>query len=203
MIHSMTGFGDAHASRGASRYSVELKSLNNRYFKPTVRLPDEVAGLEPEIESLLRKRVGRGSILLTLKMKADAGAAGHTINTDVLQSYATQIRGAGFTLDDIDRLLWLPGVVVDPAEAASSEERLAEHREIILKLVGEAIDNLIATRRQEGEALLQDLLVHTARIREHLAAIAERAGGCVRHRADLGQRKVDALQRAVGRGQAK
>ena len=63
MIYSMTGFGDAAAERDGSRYLVEIKSLNNRYFKPTIRLPEAVSALEPEIESILRKRVGRGSVV--------------------------------------------------------------------------------------------------------------------------------------------
>src|SRR5688500_640189 len=43
MIYSMTGFGDAAAEREGSRYLVEIKSLNNRYFKPSIRLPPAVA----------------------------------------------------------------------------------------------------------------------------------------------------------------
>src|SRR5688500_4585282 len=62
MIVSMTGFGDATAENDGTHYAVEIRSLNNRYFKPTIKLPDNVSGLEPELENMLRERLGRGSI---------------------------------------------------------------------------------------------------------------------------------------------
>ena len=179
MIHSMTGFGDAHANDNHSRYSVEIKSLNNRYFKPTLRLPDELAGLEPEVESLLRRSVGRGSVLLTLKMRAADDALAHRINTDVLTQYLGQLRQAG--LDDIaiGQLLQLPGVVIDPSEAQSGDEAVAQHRESVLALVEKAVDHLIASRRKEGESLAGDLLLHINKIRGYLGNIADRAAGVV------------------------
>src|SRR5436190_17088767 len=54
MIVSMTGFGDATAERDGTHYTVEIRSLNNRFFKPIIKLPENVSGLEPEIESTLR-----------------------------------------------------------------------------------------------------------------------------------------------------
>ena len=55
MIVSMTGFGDATAESDGTHYAVEIRSLNNRFFKPIIKLPDNVSGLEPEIETLLRE----------------------------------------------------------------------------------------------------------------------------------------------------
>src|SRR3954453_7405157 len=60
MIVSMTGFGDASTERDGAHYAVEIRSLNNRYFKSTIKLPDNVSGLEPEIETTLREHLGRG-----------------------------------------------------------------------------------------------------------------------------------------------
>ena len=62
MIVSMTGFGDARAERDGTHYAVEIRSLNNRFFKAVIKLPESVSGLEPEIETLLREALGRGSI---------------------------------------------------------------------------------------------------------------------------------------------
>ena len=47
MIVSMTGFGDATAQRGGTHYAVEIRSLNNRYFKSVIKLPESISGLEP------------------------------------------------------------------------------------------------------------------------------------------------------------
>ena len=51
MIVSMTGFGDAAAERSGTHYAVEIRSLNNRFFKPVIKLPETISGLEPELES--------------------------------------------------------------------------------------------------------------------------------------------------------
>ena len=203
MIHSMTGFGDAQANHEHNRYSVEIKSLNNRYFKPTLRLPEELAGLEPEVESLLRRRVGRGSVLLTLKMKAADEGNAHRINTDVLTQYLGQLRQAGLDGVGADQLLQLPGVVIDPSEEIEDGEGVTKHRDVVLQLTARAIDNLISTRRREGEALEADLLLHTKRISELLSAIAERASGVVeRYHQKIQARVNELLSRAqleVGR----
>ena len=65
MILSMTGFGDAYAERDGTHYAVEIRALNNRFFKSAIKLPEPVAGLEPELESVLRERLGR---ILTLML---------------------------------------------------------------------------------------------------------------------------------------
>src|SRR3954463_3427571 len=92
MIVSMTGFGDATAERGGTHYSVEIRSLNNRYFKPVIRLPETVSGLEPELESALRERLGRGSVTFVLKMRSDTAEAAYHINTAALQAYIDQLK---------------------------------------------------------------------------------------------------------------
>ena len=72
MIVSMTGFGDATAERDGTHYAVELRSLNNRFFKPVIKLPETISGLEPELETMLREKLGRGSITYVLKMRSDS-----------------------------------------------------------------------------------------------------------------------------------
>ena len=62
MIVSMTGFGDATAERDGTHYAVEIRSLNNRFFKPAIKLPEMVSGMEPELETMLRQKLVRGSI---------------------------------------------------------------------------------------------------------------------------------------------
>src|SRR3954469_14987336 len=92
MIVSMTGFGDATAERGGTHYAVEVRSLNNRYFKPVIKLPDNVSGLEPELETLLREQLGRGSVTYILKMRVDSAEAAYHINTRALEAYLAQLK---------------------------------------------------------------------------------------------------------------
>ena len=184
MIYSMTGFGDAADEANGSRYAVEIKSLNNRYFKPSIKLPEAVSGLEPEIETVLRHKAGRGSVIYSLRMKsADAmlgGATGARIDVEALRAYVGQLTQAGFEVREPERLMFLPGVILSGDAAESADEGdLDRHREIVLRLTREAADKLLAMRRREGESLLGDLMTHTNMIATNLSAIRDRAGGVV------------------------
>src|SRR3982751_1754294 len=101
MIVSMTGFGDASAERGGTHYAVEIRSLNNRFFKPVIKLPESISGLEPELESMLRERLGRGSITYILKMRSDSAEAAYRLNIPALKAYLEQLQ----EVKGIDRLV--------------------------------------------------------------------------------------------------
>src|SRR3954453_3868227 len=92
MIVSMTGFGDATTERGGTHYAVEIRSLNNRFFKPVIKLPETVSGLEPELESMLREKLGPGSITFILKMRSDSAEAAYHLNTAALKNYLDQLQ---------------------------------------------------------------------------------------------------------------
>ncbi|VAX35659.1 hypothetical protein MNBD_PLANCTO03-202, partial [hydrothermal vent metagenome] len=62
MIRSMTGFGEASRHIDGVQYAVELRSLNNKYFKASIRLPERLQVFEAELESALRRRIARGSV---------------------------------------------------------------------------------------------------------------------------------------------
>ena len=118
MIVSMTGFGDATGERDGTHYAVEVRSLNNRFFKPVIKLPETISGLEPELESMLREALGRGSITFILKMRTDSAEAAYHINKSALESYIQQlqsIRGLDGQMQiDLATLLQLPGVCQEP-----------------------------------------------------------------------------------------
>src|SRR5690606_41866206 len=92
MIVSMTGFGDAVAENNVTQYSVEIRSSNNRYSKAVIKLPENVSGLEPELESLLRSELGRGSITYILKMRMNSAEAAYHINVPALEAYLSQLQ---------------------------------------------------------------------------------------------------------------
>src|SRR6185436_14926685 len=114
MIVSMTGFGVASADRDAAHYAVEIRSLNNRFFKPVIKLPENISGLEPEVETMLREGLGRGSITYILKMRVDSAEAAYHINVKALKAYLEQlqeVKGLDKLVSiDLASLLTLPGV---------------------------------------------------------------------------------------------
>ncbi len=194
MILSMTGYGDAQCADNGVSYTLEIRSLNNRYFKTTIKLPDAFQFLEPEVEKLLRAKLGRGSITYTLRFRDTRPDAAGEINQAALQAYVAQI--AGVQADniqvtiDLGTLLTLPGIL-QPKEL---DDASREHQSNLVRQISDkAIDKLIEMRRLEGQSLYQDLLKHTALIRESLAKVQERAPLVVEeYNERLGQR-VDAL----------
>jgi uncharacterized protein (TIGR00255 family) len=176
MIVSMTGFGDATAERDGTHYAVEIRSLNNRFFKPVIKLPDNVSGLEPELESLLREALGRGSITYILKMRTDSADAAYHINTQALKSYLAQlqeIKGLDRLVQiDLASLVQLPGVCQEPRDETDEIEK---HGPVVRELSKKAIVKLNAMREREGQSLFNELMKHVKVIADSLAAISERA----------------------------
>ena len=176
MIVSMTGFGDATAENQGTHYAVEIRSLNNRFFKPIIKLPETVSGLEPELESMLREKLGRGSITYILKMRTNSAEAAYHLNIPALQAYLKQLQQVQglerLVQIDLASLVQLPGVCQEPRDETDEIQR---HGDTIRALTVKAIDKLDGMRRREGEALFKELLNHIRVIEENLAQIAKRA----------------------------
>jgi uncharacterized protein (TIGR00255 family) len=176
MIVSMTGFGDATAERDGTHYAVEIRSLNNRFFKPIIKLPEAISGLEPELESMLRESLGRGSITYILKMRSDSAEAAYHINTHALKAYLEQLREVkglhDFVQIDLAGLMQLPGVCQEPRDET---DEIARHGPVVRELTTKAIVKLDAMRRREGEGLFAELMKHVNLIASSLKEIGTRA----------------------------
>lgn len=174
MILSMTGYGEAQRVEEGVAYALELKSLNNRYLKTTIKLPEHLSVFESEVEKLLRERLDRGSVTFVLRVRDNRADAAQEINVAALQSYLAQLSNVACPTMQIDvaSLLALPGVIQPPQISEAERER---QWSIIAGLADEAIKHLLAMRQAEGQAIRDDLLGHCRYIRERLATIAERA----------------------------
>ena len=67
MIRSMTGFGAAEGLVGGSRVSVELRTVNHRFFSPSIKLPSDLSRWEPEVREALRRKIARGHVTLSAR----------------------------------------------------------------------------------------------------------------------------------------
>jgi len=180
MIHSMTGFGEAQATEEGVRYRVEVRSVNNRYFKASIKLPEELQALETEVDKLLRSRLGRGSITFVLRIKDETPAAACDINASVLATYLRKLQAVaaeqGVGQIALAGLLDAPGVCQSPElDPALLESRF----ELVKRRTEEAIDRLIDMRRAEGEALLRDMEAQCAAVRQGLDEIQRRGPSVV------------------------
>ncbi|MCZ6684084.1 MAG: YicC family protein [Planctomycetota bacterium] len=176
MINSMTGYGEARIHVDEVSYRLEIRSLNNKYFKASIKLPELFQHLESDVEKLLRSRLGRGSITFSLRIKDESPAAAYELNRAALQQYISQLEpltdGNGAVRIDIGQLLELPGVCQPPE--ADEATRNAQS-ELITKLSSEAIEKLIVMRQVEGKALLADLDTQCDILRRSLSEIRERS----------------------------
>jgi uncharacterized protein (TIGR00255 family) len=176
MIVSMTGFGDATAQKDGTHYSMEIRSLNNRYFKPTIKLPETISGFEPELESMLREKLGRGSITAILKMRQDSAEAAYHINVQALKSDLVQLQAVQgldkLVTIDLAGMLALPGVCQEPRDET---DEIRKHGDNVRALAVTAIERLNAMRGREGQALFTELMKQVSVITVALSEIAKRA----------------------------
>ncbi len=175
MILSMTGYGDVHHAEGGVAYALEVRSLNNRYFKVTIKLPEHLTVFEGDVEKLLRARLTRGSVTYTLRVRDNSAEAAQDINIAALHRYVSQLSQvpAGDTLRiDLAALLALPGVCQPPEISDADRERQWKVSEA---LTAQALDRLLEMRRLDGRAVRDDLVGQCERIRQNLARVAERA----------------------------
>ncbi len=175
MIHSMTGFGEARLDDGKHAYHVEIRSVNNRYFKLSIRLPDDFGYLEPRVERWVRDRLTRGSVTFNAKIRALGAVAAQHVNVDVLRSYVQQLRTAmgsdSRATFDVASLLSLPATF-DPHDLSDHER--SGHEETLERLTAEALRGLIEMRKVEGESLTRDLTEQCRRMRRSMEAIRAR-----------------------------
>ncbi|MFL5639202.1 MAG: YicC/YloC family endoribonuclease, partial [Gemmatimonadaceae bacterium] len=116
----MTGFGAADGTIGDARASVEIRTVNHRFFSPNIKLPGAFARWEGELRELLRQRIARGHVTLTVRIDRDA-AAGPVIDEARLAAYAASLKdlqkkhALGGEVD-LATILRLPDVVAAPTD---------------------------------------------------------------------------------------
>ena len=193
MIRSMTGFGEASATVDGTHYSIEVRSLNGKYYKSTIRLAEEFQSLEPILESALRRRLVRGTITVIAKVSEQSEDAALSINTHALERYIEQLRAVpaleGGAID-ATALLALPGVLQPPANDDQRHDRASKGFTEALK---EAVSRVIEMREREGELLVADLLKHHDVIVSHLSKVQERSPVVVREYETRLRTRIDAL----------
>ena len=200
MLRSMTGFGAAQAEVQGVSYAVEARSVNNRYFKLTTKLPEMWAAAESEIDKRVRRHIQRGSVVLSVRMRIPEDQAAWRVNTAALRAYLEQLAMVEINADpqmriDLGSMLSLPGVCEPPA----TDELCQTTRDGLMQLVDKALDDLTAMRSREGEALREDLLGQCDVIESNLAAVRQRVPEVVK---DYQQRLATRVQDLLDGGRA-
>lgn len=198
MISSMTGFGAADGVAGSSRVSVEVRTVNHRFFNPSLKIPGAYGRWEGEMRELLRQRIARGHVTLTVRVERDAASTATVIDETRFAEYLGALRALQkkHSLEgsiDMATVLRLPDVV-----AAQTETVEADAGEKLAAIVSKAVDALVKMRQAEGAQLAAFLLERVDVIEAALGRVEKRAPIRLREQHDRIRRTVGDLIGAAG-----
>jgi len=186
-IRSMTGFAQVKGQiDGKLNFSLSLKSVNHRFLDLHFRMPSDYDGLEMKLRRLLKEKIARGHIELTLSL--DRGGNGtFALNRELVGGYISAFRAAcaefGLAAEpDLNVILRMPGAMDASADAADGELESA-----VLAQIDEALTRLNQMREEEGRGIEREL-------RERMGHIDKASTGVDRHRQAILQGYVEKLR---------
>jgi uncharacterized protein (TIGR00255 family) len=176
----MTGYAHAQALADGFSVRVSVRSVNHRFLDLHLRVPEGFEPLEPRIRQVVRERIRRGHLDVTLRYEL-AGPAAVGINQEVAAAYLQAVHALrkqfGIQAEpDLASILRLPGVIGPPA--ASLDEEIARLEAIVTRCLHEALDKLDRMREQEADALQFEMsgrLSSIASLAAKIETLAERA----------------------------
>jgi uncharacterized protein (TIGR00255 family) len=195
LLLSMTGFGDFRGQDDRLCVAIEVRSVNNRYFKLVVKSPERFQPLEGEIERVVRESITRGTVNVLLRVDGIAASLGYRLDAAVLKSYWQELNGLSSALGqapprDLGGLLALPGVVVE-GDTTRADPR--EAWPLIESTLREALKKLREFRAAEGASMAQDLQTNLKVVSTQLDEIATKAPEIVREFRDKLHERVREL----------
>ena len=192
LIKSMTGFGSAESSVGSHRVAVEIRSVNHRFFSPSIKTPSALARLEGDIRELLRERITRGHVTASVRIGSDA-EVGPRLDSARIAAYVEQLR-------DISKQVGLPGSVTMEGilrlpQVVTTEEVAAppDSADAILPVVRQALEEMDSMRAVEGAKLKDIILDRLAAIEGAMKRVADRAPARVVEQRDRLRKAVTSL----------
>jgi uncharacterized protein (TIGR00255 family) len=174
MVRSMTGFGQADGAVGALRVQVEVRTVNHRFFSPSIKLPAAFGRWEADVREAMRVRVARGHVTLTARYeRAESPAAG--IDEARFAEVVAQLRSLRdrHGLEgavDLAAVLRMPDVIAAPRE----DDTPGSAAELVA-VVEAALSQLDAARLDEGRRLTSVLEARIDEVEAAVSRIAARA----------------------------
>ena len=151
----MTGYGKADAEFQGKKIHVEIKSLNSKALDLTTRVAQLYREKEMEMRAMIQNSLERGKVEFSLWVEKGETVTAASINGNIVAAYAQQIKeisdtlGWNFPADPWSVIVRLPEITQSNAVETLSEEEWG----VVRQAVQEAIDHLVAFRKQEGVAL--------------------------------------------------
>ncbi len=200
MIRSMTGYGrDQQLLHGRS-ITVEIRSVNHRYFEFSCRAPRGCAFLEDRLKRSLQSAISRGKVEVSLTLQTiESRHTSVAVDHALAGQYLTALRALGeeYSLPDdltLSSVARLPDVFTLCRDEEDEEELAAD----VLQVLQNALDRFVAMREAEGERLRADVLSRVVTMEEHLSFVEERSPQTVmEYRARLTAKLTELLNGAV------
>lgn len=192
----MTGYGEAQSQHDGVTASIEVRTINSRYFKLSVKCLEGYSALEPEIEGVVRQQIRRGTIQVALRIDRPFAPEACRLNKPLLASYRRQVEEllAEWNVKaplPLDSMLLLPGVASEPLIPKAD---VSADWPLVKDTLEAALANLAHMRTEEGRAMADDLRANCRTIAHELSQVDARAPLVVEsYRARLGERLQKSL----------
>jgi len=173
----MTGFGRASGKSKYGTITVEIRSLNHKFFETSIKLPNGLAGFEDRVKKLLQKSLKRGKIYLNVSSEDKIKDVNRiSVDGDVAKAYRRELNNLKKSLNlkgdvRLDQFLTLPGVITYDAPKLDGEKVWSYVR----KALNEALQYLMKDREKEGKELYRDLYKRTKDIGSLLKSVDKRS----------------------------
>lgn len=173
MIRSMTGFGAADGAVGLLRVAVEVRSVNHRFFNPSIKLPASLARWESEVREALRKSINRGHVTVSAWVERNKEASAG-IDEARFAAYVDRLKDLKkrYALEgeiDLSTVLRLPDVI---SSAAEDDTGTADQ---LVEIVNRAVAALAVSRDAEGKRLSGFLSDRIGVVESAVGRLASRA----------------------------
>ena len=199
MIRSMTGFGRGNSEKDGKSFTIEIKSVNHRYFETNIRMPRVLTSFEDKIRKIIGEKVKRGKLdVFVTQGNYDKEDVEACLNEKLVQSYINCFK----TLKDkynlygeisVETIAKLPEVIT----LKQKEENVTETFEQIELSLTKALDALLFMREREGKKLLEDVIIKCDLINGLVGRVKERSPFVVsEYKVKLTQR-LNALNKEV------
>jgi uncharacterized protein (TIGR00255 family) len=167
-------------------FSLSLKSVNHRFLDLHFRLPSGTDSLEMQLRRLLKEKMARGHVEVSLSLERSASEA-FALNREIVGGYIAAFRAAAaeFSLSatpDLNAVLRIPGALDSANDSADGDLEAA-----VMSKVGEALDRLNQMREEEGRGIVREL-------RQRMAHLAEAGKNVQQHRRAVLQNYSERLQ---------
>jgi len=195
----MTGFGKAEVKQNGIFVSVEMKSLNSRFLEVITKLPKILQPKEFEIRELIRQKVSRGKITVSIDIEIDPiYLMPFKINFDFVSHVVkllkeikkkTKVKGE----IKLEHLLMFREIF----ESNSMDNISDEHWEVVKKAIDEALDKLVLARRKEGIEISRDIENRINLISDNLEKILTLSEGSLKSKQSILKQRIEEVFKDV------